>query len=35
MIQEKLGCHIDIQEVRLATHNGMSGLYIHELAVTE
>lgn len=34
MIQKKLGCHIDIQEVRLATHNGLSGLRIHALAVT-
>lgn len=35
MIPEKLGGHTDIQEVRLATQNRVSGFYIHELAVTE
>jgi len=34
MVQEKMGCHTDIQQVRLATHSGLSGLYTHELAAT-
>lgn len=35
MIQVKLSCHIDIQKVKLATHNGLSGFYSNELAITE
>lgn len=35
MIQVKLGCHMGMQEVKLATHNGLPGFYINELAITE